>query len=182
MKYNYLYFALLLVNSQVVGYSRKDYGLWSDDDGDCQNTRHEMLISQSLQEVKFDQSGCHVIKGNWLDAYTNQSYVFSKDLEVDHVVALQNADINGANQWNLGKKNAFANDEMNLLLVSQRINRVKGSKNPSQWLPPNIAFRCSYVRVWWAIKQKWGLGMSVHEAHTMILFQNNCNFTDRRKK
>ena len=34
-------------------YNRKEYGRWRDVDRDCQNTRHEVLISSSTKTVQF---------------------------------------------------------------------------------------------------------------------------------
>lgn len=45
-------------------YDREDWAHWEDFDQDCQNTRHELLISLSLVEVKFtSDSGCYVSTG-----------------------------------------------------------------------------------------------------------------------
>jgi hypothetical protein len=41
-------------------YNRDLYGDWIDADGDCQNTRQEVLIEESLIPVELDSRGCRV--------------------------------------------------------------------------------------------------------------------------
>ena len=56
--------ALVVASSTAVyQYSRTDYKHWIDADKDCQNTRQEALIVESLEEVKLDKKGCEVVKG-----------------------------------------------------------------------------------------------------------------------
>ena len=39
-----------------------------DEDRDCHNARHELLIAESTAPVGFKTSeGCHVVSGNWSD-------------------------------------------------------------------------------------------------------------------
>ena len=52
-------------------YDRQQFGNWIDADGDCQNTRHEVLIEESRIPVTFKTSRqCVVISGEWHDPYT----------------------------------------------------------------------------------------------------------------
>ena len=50
-------------------YDRSAFGGWGDDDGDYQNTRHERLISRSIEPVELSEDGCLVISGYWKDLY-----------------------------------------------------------------------------------------------------------------
>jgi hypothetical protein len=57
-------------NAFVTLYDRSDWPHWSDDDRDCQNTRHEILISTSKIPVTFKtDDGCNVATGEWFDPY-----------------------------------------------------------------------------------------------------------------
>ena len=49
-------------------YNRTEWRHWNDEDRDCQNTRHEVLIMESLSPVKFKSDrGCQVLEGEWID-------------------------------------------------------------------------------------------------------------------
>mgnify|MGYP003625592334 FL=1 len=41
----------------------------------------------------------------------------------------------------------FANDVENLILVQASLNRQKGAKGLDEWLPPNLSYRCEYIRL-----------------------------------
>ena len=62
----------------VIPYDRDLYKHWIDADRDCQDTRQEVLISESLQPVVLDDRGCRVVSGEWLDLYTGQTFTDPK--------------------------------------------------------------------------------------------------------
>ncbi len=46
------------------GYERKYFGHgWDDEDGDCQNTRHEILIAQNVGNITFTDSKKCAVRG-----------------------------------------------------------------------------------------------------------------------
>lgn len=63
-------------NSNVKDYDRHEWLLrWSGPDGDCQSTRHELLVQFSLAPVIFtNERGCTVDTGLWLDPYTGHFF------------------------------------------------------------------------------------------------------------
>jgi len=140
-------------------YSRKKFKHWVDDDGDCINTRHEVLIALSVSLVTF-KTDCLVDTGDWLGPYTGQHYYNARNLDIDHLVPLKWAWDHGANAWSASKRRAFANDEANLFAVKARINRQKGAKGPTAWLPPNLQYHCAYMTGFLSIVQSYGLTLT----------------------
>lgn len=149
-------------SESIKKYNRDDYGGWIDADGDCMNTRAEVLSSTSLVDVVLNKS-CTVITGQWFDQFSNKTYTKASDLDIDHIVPLKWAHDRGAYAWPASKKVEFANDPLNLKPVLDRLNQAKGAKPPSEWMPPNHRYRCQYLDEWQAILSKYDLAMIASE-------------------
>ena len=148
--------------SKTIPYQRDLYGSWIDADGDCQNTRQEVLIAESLVPAKLDNTGCRVISGKWLDLYTGQTFTNPRDLDIDHFIPLAEAHRSGSDGWSRKQRRNFANDLSypgSLIAVSSSANRAKGDRDPAGWLPPNVEFVCEYTLNWVNAKDYWGLRM-----------------------
>lgn len=126
-------------------YDRGSFGKWTDADKDCLNTRHEILKELSTAVTNRDAAGCKIVSGRWLDPYTDRSFYNSRELHVDHLVPLAYAWARGAHSWDRKTRIHFYNDPTNLFAVHAATNLKKGSKGPTDWLPPNQAFQCQYV-------------------------------------
>jgi len=152
---------------EIEAYNRKDWKHWVDADGDCQDTRQEVLIQESEVDVTFtDSKHCRVATGQWTDAYTGEVFTDPSLLDVDHVIALRDAHDSGGYTWDPASRQAFANnldDPTHLRAVGASANRSKGSRGPDEWLPPLAEFRCQYVREWIGLKATWDLTMSTCE-------------------
>jgi hypothetical protein len=145
-------------NTFVTLYDRSDWPHWSDNDKDCQNTRHEILISTSKKPVEFKtEKGCNVAKGEWFDPYSGNTYFKSAELDLDHIVPLKFAHGHGGDVWSRERKETFANDLDNLILVKASLNRQKGAKGLDDWLPPNQQYRCEYIARFNSIMVKYEL-------------------------
>lgn len=156
-------------------YDRKDYKHWVDVDGDCQNTRHEVLIAHSEVPVVLSDDGCRVVSGLWVGPYNGKEYTDPKDLDVDHLVPLANAHASGACQWPAEQRELYANymdDPRHLLPVDKRLNRQKGKKGPEEWLPP--LSRCRYISDWMNVKEQWGLSLTTAEAKAICSELASC--------
>jgi hypothetical protein len=130
----------------VTLYNRSDWPHWLDDDKDCQNTRHEILIQTSTKPVEFKTDNeCSVLAGEWYDPYSGDTFTISKDLDLDHIVPLKFAHGHGADKWSREHRATFANDLDNLILAKASLNRQKGAKGLTEWLPPNYSYRCEYI-------------------------------------
>ena len=151
---------------QQTGYSRSLFKHWSDLDRDGCSTREEVLIAESLTKAQVDAYGCKVIAGDWYSPYDNKRYSDPSDVDIDHVVALKEAWDSGAHSWSASKREQFANDlsdERSLIAVKDSENQSKSDKDPSNWLPKNSAYLCTYLADWVAVKARWGLSMDTSE-------------------
>ena len=115
-------------------YDRDDWRQWVDDDGDCQNARHETLIEESRIAVTFtNEERCSVSTGEWLDPFTGDILTSARDLDVDHMVPLSNAHRSGAWAWDDARRRAYANDlsyANHLIAVTNSVNRAKSDQRP----------------------------------------------------
>ena len=141
-------------------YRRDDYfKSWGDEDGDCQDLRHELLIAQSLIDVTFTSARrCKVSTGRWIDPYSGNLVERASDLDVDHVIPLSYAHENGGFSWPIFLKQEFAQDQENLLLVTDSINQSKGAKGPSFFLPRK-GYQCEYASIWASVTDKYQLNL-----------------------
>jgi len=156
-------------------YNRKSWAHWSDFDGDCMNTRHEVLLSQADGPVKKSPDGCYVSTGTWNDPFSGKILHRASDLDVDHVVPLKWASVHGGVSWSKSKKEKFANDPLNLLAVDDGLNQSKGAKGPTQWMPPNHKFRCAYLGHWQIVLSKYtSLKMTPKEFRVFSKQLNSC--------
>lgn len=159
-------------------YDRKEWhSRWSDADGDCQNTRHEVLVEESQVPVTLSPDGCRVIAGRWLDPYSGKIFTDPRNLDIDHLVPLKEAHISGGSAWSKEKKRRFANDLSSpdtLIAVSRRENRSKGARDPARWLPCDSSYHCEYVRAWKEVKARWGLGSDAAEKRNIQDIERKC--------
>ncbi len=131
--------------SQSASYDRNAFNHWIDRDGDCLNERHELLEKLSTGPVHYSDDKCRVVRGRWNDPYTGKIFFASSDVDVDHIVALKRAWDTGAASWSDEKRERFANDPVNLLVVDDGTNQSKGARSILDWLPPNKKFHCAYA-------------------------------------
>ena len=136
-------------------YDRNDWPDWADDDRDCMNTRHELLRAQSKVKPRMSRDSCYVIKGEWIDPYSNKRYGDAINLHVDHVVPIAWAYYRGASGWSGAKKKRFYSDPTNLLIVSAALNMEKRASGPNKWMPPNQKFRCQYIQIWQTVLTRY---------------------------
>ncbi|WP_225801400.1 HNH endonuclease family protein [Streptomyces sp. NK15101] len=153
------------------GYEREKFGrAWADVDGNGCGTRDDVL-KRDLTGVRFTDGHCKVASGTLTDdPYTGTTvrYVRGRSkVDVDHVVALSDAWQKGAQNWDGETRRRFANDPLNLLAVDSATNRRKSDGDAATWLPPNRAFRCTYVARQIAVKKKYGVWVTAGERDAM---------------
>ena len=151
---------------QPAGYSRSLFKHWVDADKDSCDTREEVLIIESTSPAQVDAYGCKVIEGNWLSPYDNMGHTNPSELDIDHMIPLKEAWDSGAHNWSSSQRQLFANDlsdPRSLIAVTAGQNRSKSDRDPSNWIPPNNSYLCTYLAEWVAIKFRWQLSMDQSE-------------------
>lgn len=158
-------------------YKREDWPHWQQGHRRCINVREEVLVRDSQEPVTFSVDQCAVISGIWVDAYTGETFTDPKQLDIDHVVALEEANQSGGWKWSREQRMTYANDYKYtpaLKAVSATANRSKGSKGPEAWLPPNPSQVCAYVASWVFIKSRWQLSMDTAEMAAVRVQLERC--------
>ena len=159
-------------------YDRRDWNHWIDADGDCQDTRAEVLIAESSVPVGFaDDRKCTVANGRWLDPYTGTIVVVASDLDIDHVVPLKNAHLSGGWDWTQEKKEDYYNYlsfDDHLIAVTATANRSKGAKGPEEWKPPDGGYWCEYAVNWITVKATWEFTTTRDEWQALVDMLGTC--------
>lgn len=163
------------------GYNRDLFGYrQTDDDGDGCDVRDEVL-ARDLENVTYTQpGGCQVASGVLHDLYTGKIIDFvrgprtSGAVQIEHVVALENAWQSGARDWNADQRYQFGNDMYNLLAADGEANSEKGSSSAAYWLPTNASFRCDYVARQIGVKAKYDLSVTTAEKRSMLAVLRSC--------
>ena len=169
------------VSPGIPGYDRSTWRHWIDEDGDCQNARQEVLIEESSVAVTFQSDEkCRVAAGRWEGPYTGTTLDDPGDLDVDHMVPLENAHRSGGWNWDADRKREYANYlgyENHLIATTAGANRSKGSKGPEEWRPPLEDYWCLYATDWVTIKNEWGLTVTEDEFIALSEMLATCETT-----
>lgn len=163
-------------------YDRSLYGSWWDEDGDCQNTRNEVLIAKSRIEVTLDETGCKVVAGEWFDPYTDSIIADPRRIDIDHFIPLAEVHRSGGTAWDYADRVSYMNDLSEngaLIPVLYSANRSKGDRDPAHWLPPNQDYHCRYIERWVILKKTWNLTMDPVERQAVEEIQVKCTSDTR---
>ena len=166
------------VPSDIPAYDRDQWRHWIDADGDCQDTRQEVLIAESTTQVTFKSARkCRVASGTWDGPFTGRQFSDPSTLDIDHMVPLKNAHLSGGWDWDRAKKRRFANDlsydgHLNAVLDSE--NSRKGSRGPEHWEPPDQSYWCEYAIHWIKIKVDWDLTATDRELAALKEMLDTC--------
>lgn len=159
------------------GYARTEfYNNWPTVDG-C-NLRQRIIKREFGDSAVLN--GCDVISGEFDEPYTGEHKVFkekaeiSKDVQIDHVVALSDAWQKGAQYMDADTRYAMATDPLNLLAVDASANEKKSDGDAATWLPSNKKFRCQYVARQVSVKYKYGLWVTSAEKEAILRVLSNC--------
>ena len=151
----------------------------TDDDGNGCDVRDDVL-ARDLTDVTYRAGSCVVESGVLDDPYTGRRIDFqrgrstSSAVQIDHVVALENAWQSGARDWDRARLRRFGNDMGNLIAVDGPANSEKGSASAAYWLPTNAAYRCDYVARQIAVKSEYDLTVTSAERDAMRAVLHSC--------
>lgn len=109
---------------------------WSDVDGDCQNTRTEVLVSQCGYVHFKDARQCSVDRATCRDTYSGLEVASDsapQSFQVDHLYPASEAW--KRKRWTKAEFSRFFNDPRNLVLTTARTNERKGDRMPQEWCP-----------------------------------------------
>ena len=172
------------------GYSRTQFGqAWSDDvdvtfgHNGC-DTRNDILRRDlTAITLRSGTRDCVVLTGSLADPYTGRTIAFTRgertsdDVQIDHVVALSDAWQKGAQQLSADQRRDLANDPRNLQATDGPTNQQKSDGDAATWLPPNRAFRCTYVERQITVKSVYRLWVTAAEKDAMVRILTSCGGT-----
>ena len=173
---------LVMTEDQVGGYSRSLFRHWIDADKDGCNTRYEVLIAEAIVKPKVG-AGCYLTGGKWKSPYEGKVFTNPTGLDIDHMVPLAEAWRSGAWAWTDQQRMEYANDledEWALNAVTASVNRSKGDKDISQWLPKKSV--CTYLSGWVTIKAKFELTVDIAEAKVINNYYESCGLGYQTKQ
>jgi hypothetical protein len=151
---------------------------WIDADGDCQNTRAEVLIAESTAPVTFSTSShCSVVAGRWVDPWSGSAVTSAAGVQIDHDVPLAEAWRSGAWAWTNEQRLAYANDltdEWALNALTSGENDSKSDRDPARWRPPLQSKWCLYAKAWTTIKAKYQLTADQAEWDGLLAMAQTC--------
>ena len=163
------------------GYDRDLFGFRKVDANNDGCDVREDILARDLTDVTYKYRGsCTVASGVLHDPYTGKTITFTRGVktssavQIDHVVALENAWRSGAHAWDTSKRYTFANDPYNLLAVDGPANQSKGSASAAYWLPTNSAYRCDYVARQIGVKAKYSLSVTSNEKRAILAVLHTC--------
>ncbi len=156
-----------------------DFGTaWLDVDHNGCDTRNDVL-ARDLTDVQ-REGPCKVLRGALTSPYTGEHVDFVRGnttstlVQIDHVVALENAWRTGAQQLSQDQREALANDPANLFAVDGHSNAQKRSGDAATWLPADTAFRCTYVEHQVTVKTTYRLWVAPAERDAMARVLDRC--------
>jgi hypothetical protein len=113
------------------------------------DTRNDIL-TRDLTGADIDAASCRVFTGSLTDPYSGETIDFvrgqdtSAEVQIDHLLPLKAVWATGGAAWPAEKREALANDPINLIAVKGSENAAKSDSLPSDWLPgyyPDVSDR-----------------------------------------
>ena len=155
-------------------YQRTAFGpAWLDVDRNGCDTRNDILRRDLRESCSRRAPSAGLPPGVFHEPYIGRMVTFtrgaesSKDVQIDHVVALGDAWQKGAQQLTPQQRQNLANDPLNLIAADGPANQEKSASDAATWLPKNKALRCHYVARQISVKASYGLWVTQPEKDAM---------------
>lgn len=161
---------------------------WKDVDGNGCDTRNDILKRDLRDVTTAGRNNCRVTSGVFTDPYTGKTIHFkygkdtSSEVQIDHVVALHDAWMTGAQNLTQQQREELANDPENLLAVDGPENQSKGDGLclngkgcTGMYLPPNKEYQCEYAGKFTEVKAKYNLGLTEGQKSTLLPLLKQCS-------
>lgn len=116
---------------------------------DCQDTRDEVVIAESMSPVGLNEIGCKVLKERWFDPDTRLTVQDLSRLDGDDLVPLAAPHRSEAEPWHADRRRAFAKNLTQadgLIAVTSVAIRSNGDCDPVIGLPSDESYRCKCAR------------------------------------
>ena len=164
------------------GYARTNF---SDGWGSINVSGHScdlrnFILMRDLKNITRKSSDwCLVATGTLNDPYTGKVINFvrgvgtSTKVQIDHVVALSNAWVTGAQSISSTARYQLANDPLNLLAVDGPTNGSKSDSDAASFLPRRV-YQCKYVARQLSVKRKYHLWVTASEKSAMVRVLTTC--------
>jgi len=166
---------------QRIGYQRDNFDHWVDVDATGCATRSDVLVTQAIGPVDTAvDRPCSVQSGTWYSVYDGVVHTGSPaDLDVDHVVALAEAWDSGAASLSAQRRREFANDPLNLLVVTRSTNQDKADSDLGQWRPQRRDAWCLVATMVTLTKLRYDLTVDAAERSALRSMAGGCTSESR---
>lgn len=128
------------------------------------------VLNRDLTNITMNDKGKIASGTLESDPYTGQTIEYTRgngaQVDIDHMVALKDAYISGADKLSSSERESLASDPDNTIAVQSKANRSKGSSSADEWLPQE-SYQCTYVSHQILVKTRYSLIVSESEKDTM---------------
>lgn len=102
------------------------------------------------------------------------------NVNYDHIIPLSYVarEIGGDDKWSAEKRNTYAYDLTAGVTASQHLNNVKGSKGPSEFLPPDEKAAIKYCYTWLVVADKYDIPLAPNDMQVIKETLSNANKED----
>ena len=127
-------------------------------------TRERVIIDGASEHTL--GSPCTVLYPQWVSVWDVTVLVDPAEVDVAHMVPLEEAWYSGAWAWTAKQRRDFANDlssSISLRVLTAATNAERGSSDPGHWWPPYSGAHCGYAAEWVWVKTRWNLSVDPAE-------------------